>query len=94
MHYAKLFAGYHHERWDGTGYPHMLKGEDIPLQGRIMALSDVYDALRSNRPYKEAFSHEESEKIIIESSGKQFDPKIVEVFMQIGVKFEEASLCR
>jgi putative two-component system response regulator len=80
---AKLFAEYHHERWDGTGYPHKLKGTDIPLHGRIMAVVDVYDALVSKRPYKEAYTHEKSIGIISEESGKHFDPKIVEVFLEI-----------
>jgi len=87
---AKLFAEFHHEHWDGTGYPKGLKGTDIPLQGRIMALVDAYDALISKRPYKEAFSDEEAAKIISEGSGKQFDPKIVEVFLEIKDKFKEA----
>ena len=91
--HAKLFAGYHHERWDGLGYPHGLKGEDIPLQGRIMAVADVYDALTSERPYKKAFTHEDSAKIIIENAGKQFDPKIVEVFYGIMDEFKAVSLC-
>ena len=77
---AKLFAGYHHERWDGKGYPRGLSGLDIPLQGRIMAIVDVYDALVSERPYKKAFTFEEAVKIITESSGMQFDPKIAGVF--------------
>jgi len=86
---AKLFAGYHHERWDGTGYPYSLKGADIPLLGRIMALVDVYDALVSERPYKKAFTDDEAVRIIEESSGKHFDPKIVEVFSTIKDKFRE-----
>lgn len=73
---------YHHEKWDGTGYPHGLKAEDIPLSSRIMALSDVYDALRSKRHYKSALSHEESVKIICEEKGKHFDPLIVEAFLK------------
>jgi len=80
---AKLFAGYHHERWDGTGYPHALRETEIPLQGRIMALADVYDALVTKRPYKEALADEEAVRIIIDLSGKQFDPKIVEVFLEV-----------
>jgi putative two-component system response regulator len=87
--YAKLFSGYHHERWDGTGYPFKLKGEDIPLQGRIMAIADVYDALVSERPYKKAFTHEEAVNIIMEKKGVQFDPKIAEVFFDIKDKFKE-----
>ncbi|MCL2831999.1 MAG: response regulator [Treponema sp.] len=84
---AKLFAGYHHERWDGKGYPRGLSGADIPLPGRIMAIVDVYDALVSERPYKKAFTAEEAVKIIMEGSGKQFDPAITEVFFAAKDKF-------
>jgi len=77
---AKLFAGNHHERWDGKGYPRGLKGTDIPLQGRIMAIADVYDALVSERPYKKAFTADEAVEIIMESSGTMFDPAIADVF--------------
>jgi putative two-component system response regulator len=80
LHNAKLIAANHHERWDGSGYPRGLRGRDIPLQGRIMAIIDVYDALVSERPYKKAFSHEEAYGIIIGESGKHFDPAIVDVF--------------
>ena len=80
---AKLFAGYHHERWDGKGYPRGLDRLNIPLQGRIMAIVDVYDALVSERPYKKPFTAEEAVKIIIDSSGEMFDPLIVEVFIDI-----------
>jgi len=83
LHNAKLFAGTHHERWDGEGYPRKLKGEEIPLQGRIMAIVDVYDALVSDRPYKKAFSCEEAVEIIIKNSGSHFDPKITEVFYDV-----------
>jgi len=79
--YAKLFAGSHHEKWDGSGYPRNLKGDDIPLEGRIMAVADVYDALVSERPYKKAFTHEQAVEIISGSSGTHFDPKIVEAFL-------------
>jgi len=82
LQYAKKFAGYHHERWDGKGYPHGLKGEDIPLQGRIMAVVDAYDALVSDRPYKNALSHAEAVEIIKKDSGTHFDPKLVEVFLE------------
>ncbi|MDR0320942.1 MAG: response regulator [Treponema sp.] len=88
---AKLFAGYHHERWDGKGYPHGLKGEAIPLQGRIMAIVDVYDALVSERPYKNPFSPEEAVKIIMENSGKQFDPEIAEIFYEVREQFKTVS---
>ena len=80
---AALFAGYHHERWDGMGYPYGLKGSEIPLPGRIMAVVDVYDALVSERPYKEPFTHEKAVSIIMENSGKQFDPFIADVFYEI-----------
>jgi putative two-component system response regulator len=80
---AKLFAGYHHEHWDGTGYPGRLKGTDIPLQGRIMAIVDVFDALVSSRSYKEAFTNEDAINTIAVNAGKQFDPKLVEVFLDI-----------
>lgn len=69
----------HHERWDGTGYPNNIKGEDIPLSARIVAVADVLDALTSKRPYKRAYSFEESIKIIYEEAGNHFDPFIVEV---------------
>jgi putative two-component system response regulator len=78
--YAKIFAGTHHEKWDGSGYPNALAGENIPLQGRIMALADVYDALVSERPYKKAFSHAEAMKIIQDGKGTQFDPALTDVF--------------
>jgi putative two-component system response regulator len=88
--YAKIFAGTHHEKWDGSGYPRGTKGEDIPLQGRILAIADVYDALVSERPYKKPFSHEKAAQIIVEGAGRHFDPKIVEVFQTVAGKFREA----
>ncbi len=71
----------HHEKWDGTGYPHGLAGEEIPLVGRILALSDVYDALTSRRCYKEAFSHTRSLEIIVLGRDKHFDPDVVDAFV-------------
>ncbi|MDR1970821.1 MAG: response regulator [Treponema sp.] len=71
------------ERWDGKGYPKGLAGEEIPLQGRIMALADVYDALTAERPYKKAFTHEESIKIMAEGRGTQFDPALTGVFLAV-----------
>jgi len=84
---AKLFAGCHHERWDGKGYPRGLSGTDISLQGRTMAIADVYDALVSERPYKKPFSHEDAVKIIMEGSGSQFDPSIVNIFYEARTQF-------
>jgi putative two-component system response regulator len=78
--HAKLFAGTHHEKWDGTGYPEGLRGEAIPLEGRLMAIADVYDALISERPYKTAMSTDEAKKIIIDSKGTHFDPVLVDLF--------------
>lgn len=76
-------ATYHHERWDGKGYPYNLAGEQIPLSARVMAIADVFDALVSKRCYKESFTYEDSFKIIKKESGTHFDPKIVEVFMDM-----------
>lgn len=72
----------HHEWWNGTGYPDKLAGENIPLPARIVALADVYDALRSKRPYKEPRSHEESVGIIKSESGAHFDPALTEIFIE------------
>jgi putative two-component system response regulator len=89
---ARLFAGFHHERWDGKGYPRGIAGADIPLHGRIMAIADVYDALVSERPYKKAFTAPETVRIIMESAGTQFDPDIANVFFEVRDKFFEVSL--
>jgi putative two-component system response regulator len=80
---ARIIAAHHHERWDGTGYPYGLKSTEILLQGRLMAIIDVYDALVSERPYKRAFTHEEAVSIITAESGKHFDPLITRVFDEI-----------
>jgi putative two-component system response regulator len=85
---ARLFAGCHHERWDGNGYPNGLKGHEIPLQGRIMAIVDVYDALVSARPYKKAFDDEEAVQIIMNNAGTQYDPVIADVFFSVKDKFK------
>ena len=84
---ARLFAGNHHERWDGTGYPRGLAGTDIPLQGRLMALVDVYDALMSERPYKKPFTEEDTVRIIMEGRGKHFDPSVTDVFLEVKDQF-------
>ena len=86
--YAKVFAETHHEWWDGSGYPHGLKGTGIPLLGRIMAIADVYDALISTRPYKQAYTHEEAVKMIIEGSGTQFEPALVDIFTKVSDRFK------
>ena len=79
---AYNIARYHHERYDGKGYPDGLKGEDIPLEARVMALADVYDALISERVYKKAFSVEKAREIILDGSGTQFDPCLVPLFLE------------
>jgi putative two-component system response regulator len=84
---AQQIALTHHERWDGTGYPHGLAGDEIPLCGRIVALADVYDALTSKRVYKQAFSHETARSIILEGRGSHFDPRIVDAFLRREMDF-------
>ncbi|MBU2954753.1 HD domain-containing phosphohydrolase [Marinobacter sp. F3R08] len=79
---AHDIALYHHEKWDGTGYPRGLKGEAIPIEARIVALADVFDALTSERPYKKAWSVEAATDLIREQSGKHFDPALVAVFFE------------
>lgn len=79
----------HHEKWDGSGYPNNISGEDIPLSARMLALADVYDALTSERCYKNAFTHEKSKQIILEGDGSHFDPDVVKAFLAIEEKFIE-----
>ena len=86
------FSRYHQEKWDGSGYPDHLSGEDIPLAGRIMALADVYDALISRRPYKPPFTHEVALAIISEERGRHFDPEIADVFLEANEKFRQIAL--
>ena len=81
----------HHERWDGTGYPRQLHGDAIPIPGRIMALADVYDALRSERPYKVAFSHAVSSGIILKEMADHFDPRILAAFYEVQAEFQQIS---
>lgn len=83
MEMARIIALTHHEKWNGTGYPEGLKGEEIPLVGRICAVCDVFDALTSDRPYKKAWSIEDSLSEIYKNSGKDFDPKLVEAFKKV-----------
>jgi putative two-component system response regulator len=83
LEYALIMAMTHHEKWDGSGYPAGLKGNEIPLLGRLMAIADVYDALISGRPYKTAFTHEETIRIILDSRGTHFDPELVDLFLNV-----------
>jgi putative two-component system response regulator len=88
LEYARLIAGNHHEKWDGSGYPLGLAGTDIPLVGRVMAFADVYDALVSVRPYKKAMSAEEARDIIVGGSGTHFDPRLVTIFERVFEDFK------
>ena len=81
MRLAAEIAGSHHERWDGAGYPHGLKGEAIPQAGRIVAVADVFDALTTERPYKQAWSPERARAFLQENAGSHFDPSVVEAFL-------------
>lgn len=88
LHFAEEIAHYHHEKWDGSGYPEGLKEEAIPLSARLMAVADVYDALISKRVYKDGFTHEKAKSIIEEGKGKHFDPQIVDAFLAIEEEFK------
>ena len=85
---AENVAHYHHEKVNGTGYPHGLKGDEIPIEARIMALADVFDALVSKRCYKEAFSYEKAYEIIEKDSGTHFDKQLAEVFLSCKAELE------
>lgn len=87
-HIAENVAHYHHERWDGSGYPEGLKGEEIPLEARIMAVADVYDALVSKRVYKEKMSFEKADRIMREGMGSQFAPEMEEVYLRARPRLE------
>ena len=91
LEYAKILTASHHERWDGSGYPLGLKGEEIPLLGRILAIADVYDALVSVRPYKAAFSHSDAKAIIIEGENSHFDPALIYLFKKVHDDFVQIS---
>lgn len=91
---AAVIAHQHHEKWDGSGYPWGLKGEDIHIYGRIVGLSDVFDALMSERPYKQAWSMDETITWIQKESGRHFDPELVDIlvkyqdeFIEIGIRY-------
>lgn len=91
LEYARIFASSHHEKWDGSGYPLGLKGKDIPLLGRLMAVADVYDALVSWRPYKKPYTHERAMEIIMSGSGQHFDPELIKVLTLIHEDFKLVS---
>lgn len=94
LHIARDMALYHHERWNGTGYPTGISGEQIPLCARILSIVDVYDALTSRRSYKEAFSHEKAMQIIIEDKGIFFDPELTDIFVSISDKIEQCLMTK
>jgi putative two-component system response regulator len=77
----------HHEKWNGEGYPDKLKGDAIPISGRLMAVADVYDALRSRRVYKPAKSHDQASTIILAGKGSHFDPDMVDAFVAVADQF-------
>ncbi len=85
---AENVAHYHHERWDGTGYPEGLKGEQIPIEARIMAIADVYDALVSKRVYKQAFDFDRADRIMMEGMGSQFDPGLESAYTHARPRLE------
>ena len=87
--FAKEIAYSHQEKWDGTGYPEGLSGDDIPISGRLMAIADVYDALICRRVYKEGMSHEKAVGIIAEGKGAHFDPDMVDAFVEIADEFRQ-----
>ena len=87
LRFAKEIALSHQEKWDGSGYPQALRGEDIPVSARLMALADVYDALISRRVYKPPMSHEDAVALIVEGRGKHFDPEMVDGFLEIQEQF-------
>ncbi|MBC8452304.1 MAG: response regulator [Spirochaetes bacterium] len=86
---AARIARSHHEKWDGSGYPDKLKGEGIPIEARIVSIVDVYDALRSERTYKKGWSHKEAVRYMHENAGKDFDPKLVDIFLLYEEEFNE-----
>lgn len=86
---ATNIAYTHHEKWDGSGYPQGLKGDEIPIEGRLMAIADVYDALTSKRVYKEKFNYEKAENMIINESGTHFDPILIKAFIDLKSEFRK-----
>ncbi len=92
LHYSRLIALTHHERWDGTGYPHGLKGDDIPLIGRVAAIADIFDALTSPRPYKGAWTVADAAREIEQHGGSQFDPELLPAFRKALPKLERIKI--
>ena len=88
LEFAKQIARHHHERWDGRGYPDGLAGEEIPVAARLMAIADVFDALISRRVYKPAFPQDQAYEMIVSERGRQFDPDVVDAFIE-----ESPTLC-
>ncbi len=89
LRFAREIADAHHEKWDGSGYPRGLKGEEIPVSARLMALADVYDALISRRVYKEPMSHEQAVAIILDGRGRHFDPDVADAFLRLAERFQQ-----
>ena len=89
LHIGREIAGGHHEKWDGSGYPKGLRGDEIPISARLMALADVYDALICKRVYKKAFSHEDAVAFIRDGRGAHFDPDVVDAFLEIQDEFDQ-----
>lgn len=90
--HAMEFSKYHQEKWDGSGYPDGLSGEDIPLAGRIMAIADVYDALISKRVYKPPYTHKKAVEIIREGRGSHFEPLMVDAFEEVQESFRQIAI--
>ena len=86
---GKKIAYFHHEKWDGSGYPYGLKNKDIPLSARIVAIADVYDALTSKRVYKPPFLHDDAKQIILDGSGTHFDPVLIDAFKELEKEFND-----
>lgn len=90
---AKVIPLFHHERWDGGGYPYGLKGKEIPILARVVTVIDVWDAITSDRPYRKAMKDEEALDLITSQSGKQFDADIVDAFLNLGIHETHAATC-
>lgn len=94
LEFASQVALSHHERWDGKGYPNMLSGPAIPIAGRVMAIVDVYDALVSERHYKDAMTHEDSMRIVTDGRGSHFDPVLIDACVAVNEKFKQVSMAK